>query len=69
MNQTRSASAIESVMNVAIGYMVAICSQVIIFPIYNIHVTTETHLKIGVFFTVISLFRTYAIRRLFNAFG
>ncbi len=66
MTQSRAMSLLESVANVAIGYMVAICAQVVIFPIYDIHADTETHLKIGALFTVVSLARGYLLRRLFN---
>lgn len=66
MTQSRTMSLLESVVNVVFGYMVAICAQVVIFPLYGIHTDTETHLKIGALFTVVSLVRGYLIRRFFN---
>lgn len=67
MQQTRLGSLIESVMNIAIGYGVALISQIILFPFFDIHITLTTNLWIGAWFTAISLVRSYVIRRWFNA--
>ena len=64
--QSRRHSAIEAVANVAIGYAVAIAAQIVIFPWFGIHASTSDHLLIGLAFTVVSLIRSYALRRLFN---
>lgn len=66
MQQTRLGSLIESLMNIAIGYGVAFLSQIVVFPLFDIHVSLETNLWIGAWFTVISLVRSYVIRRWFN---
>lgn len=65
--QTRTQSFIESVVNVLIGYTVALISQLLIFPLFDIHVTFTDNLLIGLWFTVISIIRSYIIRRWFNA--
>ncbi len=67
MNQSRVASLAESVMNVLIGYGVALASQLVIFPMFGIHLPLSDNLAIGAWFTLISLVRSYAIRRWFNA--
>ena len=67
MEQTRLSSLIESLMNTAIGYGVALLSQIVIFPMFDIHVSISTNLLIGAWFTLISLVRSYVIRRWFNA--
>lgn len=67
MQQTRLGSLIESAMNIAIGYVVALASQIAIFPMFDIHITMSTNLWIGAWFTAISLVRSYVIRRWFNA--
>lgn len=64
--QTRICSIIESVCNVFIGYLVSVISQLVIFPLFNIYVSLVVNLKIGVFFTVVSIIRSYSIRRIFN---
>ena len=64
--QSRLGSALESVANVAIGYGVALGSQLVIFPLFGIHVPLADNLAIGAWFTVISLVRSYLVRRGFN---
>jgi len=67
MRQTRLQSIIESAINVLIGYLVALGSQFAIFPFFDINVPLTDNMLIGLWFTVISLLRSYAIRRWFNA--
>ena len=66
MNQSRIASLAESVMNVLIGYGVALASQLVIFPMFGIHLPLSDNLAIGAWFTLISLVRSYVVRRFFN---
>jgi hypothetical protein len=64
--QTKLWSLIESFSNVIIGYLVALLSQIIVFPFFDIHVSLKTNIAIGAWFTVISIARSYCIRRLYN---
>lgn len=64
--QTKTVSMIESILNVVIGYGVALLSQIIIFPIYGIDINLKTNIVIGFWFTLISIIRSFTIRRLFN---
>ena len=66
MKQTKKASLVESLLNVAIGYGVAVASQIVIFPMFGIHVKIMDNLLIGVFFTVVSIVRSFLVRRLFE---
>ena len=66
MMQSRLQSLIESLMNIAIGYGVALASQLALFPLFDIHIPLSSNLWIGAWFTVISLVRSYVIRRWFN---
>ena len=59
-------SLIETIVSVAIGYIVALLSQVVVFPLFDIEVSLIDNLLIGLLFTVISIIRGYYIRRLFN---
>jgi hypothetical protein len=65
--QSRLASFIESIVNIAIGYGVAVGSQLVIFPLFGIDIPLSDNLAIGLWFTVISLVRSYVVRRMFNA--
>jgi len=67
VSQSRAMSAVESVANVAIGYGVAVTSQIAILPLFGVHLPLSDNLLIGAWFTVISLARSYVVRRVFNA--
>lgn len=64
--QSKKHSMIESLANVVIGYTVAIFSQLLIFPLFGLDVPIEHNLMMGLMFTVISLIRSYVLRRVFN---
>jgi hypothetical protein len=64
--QTRAHSLLESAVNVVVGYLVALVSQLAIFPWFGIHIPLSDNLLIGLWFTGISLVRSYALRRWFN---
>ena len=59
-------SAAESVANVAIGYGIALATQVVVFDALQISVSLGQNLWIGAVFTVVSLVRSYLLRRFFN---
>jgi hypothetical protein len=46
--------------------LVAVASQLAIFPIFNIHIPIKDNFMIGLWFTGVSLARSYCIRRWFN---
>ena len=64
--QTKFQSFIESMVNILIGYFTALASQLLIFPLFNINITIQDNLLIGLYFTLISLIRSYLVRRYFN---
>jgi len=64
--QSKYHSFLESFTNVVIGYLVAIISQLVIFPLFDINIPIADNLLIGLYFTGISLIRNYTIRRIFN---
>ena len=64
--QSKRASFIEAGTNVFVGYVVAVGSQLVLFPLFDIHVNPGEHLLLGMFFTTISLARSYLLRRMFN---
>ena len=64
--QTRRFSFLESLVNVGIGYGVAVLTQVVVFPLFGIRVPLRDNLTIGAVFTVISIVRSYTVRRVFN---
>ena len=66
MKQSRAMSLVESIANVVVGYGVAVATQVLIFPAFGVHVTMAQNLKISAAFTMISICRSFALRRVFE---
>jgi hypothetical protein len=67
MRQSRMMSLVEAVANVAVGYGVAVAAQVLVFPLFGLSATLAQNLGIGAVFTGVSIARSYALRRLFEA--
>ncbi|QIE56524.1 hypothetical protein G5B40_14350 [Pikeienuella piscinae] len=67
MKQSRAMSLIESVANVIVGYGVAVVTQIMIFPVFGLHTTLAQNLKMGAVFTVVSIARSFALRRVFES--
>lgn len=61
-------SFVESWANIGVGLVINITAQEIIFPLFGIHISHTDTLLIAAIFTVISLARSYIIRRWFNGF-
>lgn len=67
MNQSRADSLMEAVVNVVIGLVISTIANHIILPLtLGVTPTLAENIAIGVAFTVISLVRSYALRRAFN---
>lgn len=67
MSQSRLSSFIEAWVNVAIGFGINLVANLIVLPWFGFDVTVSDALGIGVVFTIISVARSYCIRRWFNA--
>jgi len=67
MKQSRLMSLVESLANVLVGYGVAVATQMAVFPLFGLAVTITENLLIGLIFTVVSIVRSYALRRGFEA--
>jgi hypothetical protein len=67
VTQSRLGSLIEALANVVIGFGINWCANLLILPLFGFNVTGSQAFGIGVFFTVISIARSYALRRWFNA--
>ena len=64
--QSKRMSLIESVASTAVGFVVAMLTQAVVFPLFGIHVDMETNAELVLVFTVLSVARSYVMRRLFN---
>jgi hypothetical protein len=67
MKQSRTMSLVEAIANVIFGYGAAVVTQILVFPMFDLHMTWAENLKLATVFTFISIIRSFALRRLFEA--
>ena len=60
-------SFVESATNVGVGYVLAVGTQIAVFPVFGLQPTLAQNLQIGALFTITSVVRGYVLRRLFEA--
>jgi hypothetical protein len=66
MAQTKLGSFTEAWANIAVGFGINFTANLIVLPWFGFAITPAKAFGIGVIFTVISLVRSYIIRRFFN---
>jgi len=66
MKQSRLMSLIEAIANVVVGYGVAVSTQLMVFPWFGLPARLDDALAIGAIFTVVSILRSFLLRRLFE---
>lgn len=66
MKQSRTMSMVEAVTNVVVGYVLAIATQMVVFPWFGIETGLAEHMTIGLAFVGVSLARGFLIRRFFE---
>jgi hypothetical protein len=64
--QSRTLSLIEAITSTFTGFFVSICIQLVLFPILGMDVSLSKNFLITSIFTIASILRGYAVRRLFN---
>ena len=65
--QSKKQSLIESLTSTMIGIIIGIVLNLTILPIFGYPVSVVDSLWISLIFTVISVVRSYAVRRIFNS--
>lgn len=67
MAQTKLGSLAEAWANIAIGFTINFCANLVILPLFGFtSLTAGKNFLIGVAYTGISLARSYVLRRWFN---
>jgi len=69
MSQSRTHSMIEAFANVAIGYGISVAANMLVLPMFGYSVSVSDAAGMGLIFTVISIARSYGLRRAFNWFN
>jgi hypothetical protein len=67
MKQSRTMSMVEAATNVAVGFIVAVAAQVLLFPMFGVVIPLADNVRIGVVFTAVSIVRSFVLRRAFEA--
>lgn len=64
--QTKKQSRVETGIQQLAGFLVVLASQMVLFPIIGLEVSLIGNVGITIYFTIISMARSYIIRRYFN---
>lgn len=67
MKQSRLGSLSESVVNVIVGFGISLAAQAAFLPLLGVTISLAQNLVFAVIMTAISIARSYALRRLFEA--
>lgn len=64
--QSKKLSLIETITNVISGFVVGICTQIVIFPFYGLKASFMANLSMTLIFSLTGFIRSYTVRRIFN---
>ena len=68
MSQTRLGSAIETAANIVIGYLINFAMNLVVLPVFfHMTISLAANFWMGMVYTVVSVIRSYCLRRWFNA--
>lgn len=68
MSQSKKHSVFEAITNIIVGYWINFLANMTVLPMFGFDISFEQNLKIGAIFTIISLVRSYLLRRIYNQF-
>lgn len=66
MTQTKQGSLAEAAANIAVGFTINYVANLLVFPLFGMHISLTNNLWMGCIYTGISLARSYILRRWFN---
>lgn len=67
MKQSKLMSWLESGINIAVGFGISLLAQMFFLPLLGVEIAFHQNLLFALIMTVISLLRSFALRRLFEA--
>jgi hypothetical protein len=59
-------SLVEAVANVVVRLLLAVATQIVVFPILGVHASLGQNVRSALIFTVVSIGRSFLLRRLFE---
>lgn len=66
MSQSRLGSLAETTINMIVGFWLSVLVQAIVFPLYGYELKLHDNMAIVALFTIVSMIRSYVLRRIFN---
>lgn len=66
MSQTRAQSFIEAIANIVVGCVVNFIATIYLFPAFGWEISVAQNVQLTICFTIISLIRSYLLRRFYN---
>lgn len=66
--QSARASALESLLNILIGFWISVGANIFLLPLWGYSVSLTQGVEIGLAFTLVSFLRSYLLRRAFNLY-
>lgn len=67
MKQSRMMSMLESIINIAFGFGISLAAQIFFLPLLGVQISLAQNFQFALIMTVISIARSYLLRRLFEA--
>jgi hypothetical protein len=58
---------VEATANVLVGLIVAVATQIVVFPVFGLQASLGQNVLLALVFTGVSIVRSYALRRMFEA--
>lgn len=65
--QTKKQSLIETLTSVFAGWLIGVILNLTILPLFDYNITVVDSLWVSLIFTVVSVIRSYVVRRIFNS--
>ncbi len=67
MKQSRLMSMLESIINIVVGFGISLVAQIVFLPMLGVAIDLHQNLQFALIMTVISIARSFTLRRLFEA--
>lgn len=67
--QSKRESFMETITSVFIGWVIGVILNLTILPLFDYNITVTDSLWVSLIFTVVSVIRSYMVRRFFNLKG
>lgn len=67
MKQSKFMSMLESIINIAVGFGISLGAQMLFLPMIGVAISFSQNLTFALIMTVISIARSYLLRRVFEA--